>query len=189
MRRLRIRIFLTGIIILVYGSLAFSQDSVQSVYNRLLQYYTKTPRGTFRVKSVRGKCGLERAAELIDSWNKFSPAQKQQLQIALGTVQSQKDRIIGHFHFYYDTTGADAAQVLDVNFNPIPNSAEEYIDSAGTIFNFVWHTEIDLLHYIPPPLDDSDGTYHVVVHNLDAGLYGQTDPDPNPINRDRKSVV
>jgi hypothetical protein len=175
------RILILGVLLLPITHTR-SQESVQSVFDRLVQYYRHPQRTPMQVKSVRGKCGLERACELLDNWKRFSDLQQRQLRIALAPAQSQKDRVIGHYHFYYDTSGTDAAQMIDSSFNPIPNSADRYIDSAGVIFNHVWHTEIELLHYSPPPLDDSDGTYHVFVHNLDIGLYGQTDPDPDPID-------
>lgn len=178
--------FLTGTALLFFlagpaVNSAYGQESVEAIFNRLLGYYHYPHRMVQETNDHHPKCGLERTCQLLDNWNKFTEAQKQQLRTAFSTLQTQKDRIIGHYHFYYDTTGNDAAALLDAGFNPVPGSAEQFIDSAGVIFNNVWHTEIEVLHYSPPPLNDTDGTYHVYVHDLDAGLYGQTDPDPNPV--------
>ncbi len=177
----RISLLILGCVLAPLTSLVSQEQQVDAVFHRLLAYY-RHPHATVQgVENLRGKCGLERTCLLLDNWSKFTETQKQQLRSALAMPQTQKDRIIGHYRFYYDTTGSEAASLLDSNFNPIPNTAEHYIDSAGAIFNNVWHTEIDLLHYLPPPLNDTDGTYHVYVHNLDPGLYGVTDPDTIPV--------
>lgn len=92
----------------------------------------------------------------------------------------QKNRVIGHFRIFYDTTGASVPAMLTAGQLPIPNSFEEYVDSAGRLFNNAWSVEIDNLGYLPPALE-TDGTYWVDIHDLGFGLYGRTVPAGAPI--------
>ena len=129
-----------------------------------------------------GKCGLWLNFELMNQWNNYSNIQKQELQKLLAPTTRQINRVIGHFRFYYDTTGVDAASMIDSNYNLVAGTAEQYVDSAGVYFNYAWTYEIDTLGYTLPPLD-IDGTYHVVIYDLDPGLYGQTLWNPSsPLN-------
>lgn len=128
-----------------------------------------------------GKCGLWLSYEVMRNWNNFDEAQKQKAKNLIAAPLTQKSRVIGHFSFLYDTTGFDVPAMLDSTYQPIPNSYEEFVDSAGSIFSHVWTFEVDTLGYLPPPLD-TDGTYHVVITAVGSGEYGETDLDTNAIN-------
>src|SRR5260221_12939791 len=54
----------------------------------------------------RGKCGLELGFSVLDRWKEFSEQEKGVVRSLLASPLSQKNRIVGRFHFYYDTTGA-----------------------------------------------------------------------------------
>ena len=129
-----------------------------------------------------GKCGLWLSYEVVRNWNNFNEAQKQEAKNLLGAPLTQKSRTIGHFSFLYDTIGFDVPAMLDSAYQPIPNSYEEYVDSAGRTFNHVWTFEIDTLGFPPPPLE-GDGTYHVVITAVGSGEYGETDLNPYTINQ------
>jgi hypothetical protein len=127
-----------------------------------------------------GKCGLEMGFRVLDRWKEFSESEKGLVRALLAPPLSQKSRIVGRFHFYYDTTGSDSPALLDASNQRIPGSAEAYVDSAGRILNHVWDAEINSLGYSPPPLR-ADSAYPVSIHDLSPGLYGETFPDPDPI--------
>ena len=129
-----------------------------------------------------GKCGLWLSFEVIKNWDAFSPSEREQIRSLLEAPPTQKDRVIGYFRFYYDTTGSDVPTMLDSNYQPVANSYEQFVDSAGVFFNHAWSIEINTLGYSSPPLD-TDGTYHVVIDIAPDADYGETYPDLyNPIN-------
>jgi hypothetical protein len=170
-------------VLLVQSPGRAQQTAQHEDLQRLIQAY-RSLYGDQSINSItrrpEGKCGLAEVNRLIEQLATVPEAEKKKLSDALFARQSQTDRIIGRFHFYYDTTGSDAPAMLDGGFNPIPGSTEQFIDSAGAIFNHVWHEEIDILGYTPPPLD-SDSTYTVAIRSLAGGLYGQTIRDLNPL--------
>lgn len=129
-----------------------------------------------------GKCGLWLSYEVVRNWNNFDEAQKQEAKNLLAAPLTQKSRVIGHFSFLYDTTGFDVPAMLDSAYQPISNSYEEFVDSAGSIFNHVWTFEVDTFGFLSPPLD-TDGTYHVVITAVGSGEYGETDLNLYPINQ------
>ncbi|HTK83379.1 MAG TPA: MXAN_6640 family putative metalloprotease [Bacteroidota bacterium] len=131
-----------------------------------------------------GKCGLWLSFEVIRHWQEFSDLQRQQLSSLLAIPARQKSRVIGHFTLFYDTTGSDAPAIVTTTggvCQRLPGTAEEYVDSAGSIFNHVWDFETGVLGYSSPPLQ-GDNTYWIDIHDLGFGLYGQTFPDPNSVS-------
>ena len=126
--------------------------------------------------SGAGKCGLQETFRLLNAWNDFTPAERAHITAILSPLQHQKDRVVGRFRLYYDTTGSNVPALLDANNRPIPGTAEAYVDSAGRFFNDAWTIEIDRLGFGAPPLDP-DNSYHVEISNLTSGLYGRTWPD------------
>src|SRR2546426_735832 len=130
---------------------------------------------------LKGKCGLWLSFQILQNWNRFSQPERREIRALLSPAASQKERVIGHFHIFYDTTGPAAPALLDANHNPMPASAEEYVDSLGSIFNHVWSYETGVLGYTPPPVG-SDNAYPVTILDLAPGLYGETFPDSIPID-------
>ena len=130
---------------------------------------------------AKGKCGLWMLFQILQNWNRFSESERLEIRALLSPAASQKERVIGHFHIFYDTTGPSAPALLDANHNPIPGSAEAYVDSLGSIFNHVWSYETAVLGYTPPPVG-SDNAYPVTILDLAPGLYGATFPDSIPID-------
>lgn len=128
----------------------------------------------------RGKCGLALTFQILQNWNRLTDEEKTLVRTLLSAQVTQNDRIIGHFHVYYDTAGPGSPALLDAGGQRITGTAEAYVDSVGRILNHVWSFEIDGLGYSPPPLGP-DGAYRVTIRALSPGLYGQTIPDPTPI--------
>ena len=74
----------------------------------------------------------------------------------------------GKFAITYDVTGANAVPTADNDGDGIP----DYVEWAGSYFDYVWHFEIDSLGYLAPPI--GAGQYQVSFENM--GYYGYTEP-------------
>ena len=122
-----------------------------------------------------GKCGLWQSFEIQRSWNDFTESQKQRIRNVFSTTGMEKERVIGHFRIYYDTSpdSIDTPALIDANDQRIPGTAEQFIDSVGRFFNEAWDFEINRLGYPAPPLR-ADALYPVIVRELGTGTYGRT---------------
>ena len=96
------------------------------------------------------KCGTPLLKSIRERWQALTVLQQEQFRLYTATKAFHKQRVIGNFHFYYDTTGTDAAAMLNSNNIPLEGTAEEYIDSLGVIFNYVKDIEINQLGYKSP---------------------------------------
>jgi hypothetical protein len=175
-------LFVMGILSLVC-QLAFSQvkNSFNDIIDRVERQRNFQPSNM--QNTVGGKCGLWQSFEVMQHWQEFTPDQRQRLTALLAPQAMQKDRVIGRFHIYYDTTGGNAPTLLDGADHPIAGTAEAYVDSVGKIFNDVWEFEVNGLLYLSPPLE-ADSTYHIFISNIDiGGFYGETLMYPTPINQ------
>jgi uncharacterized protein YegP (UPF0339 family) len=168
-------------------------SSQQLSTEQLLQYFRslKNP-SQQRVLSnefTNGKCGFGINAALHSQWSNFTGLQKMEIKKLIIIPQYQKDRFIGKFHIYYDTTGANEPALLDASNHRISNTAEEYVDSVGRIFNDVYKVEIGLLGYAAPPFESGETYYRIFISNMSnysSGTYGSTNWDESlsPLNTD-----
>ena len=85
----------------------------------------------------------------------------------------QSERVIGTFRFLYDTVGSDAPAMLDGTGARIPGSHEQFVDSAGAIFNAVYALQTGALGYADP-VQPGQGEYDVYIFN--NVYYGETVP-------------
>jgi len=130
-------------------------------------------------ESPSEKCGLWLAFEAQRLMPQLSFTEQEELRQLLSPQVLQKSRIIGRFQIYYDTTGSDAPVMLrhiGDNVEPIPGTAEEFVDSVGRFFNEVWEYEIGVLGYEQPPLGSSE-YYRITIEDLGLGYYGVTYPE------------
>ncbi len=120
--------------------------------------------------------------ELIDNWLRPSAAKMVHLSPS------------GRFSLTYDTSGADAVPVADVD---PANGVPDYVENVALYFDEVWAVEIDTLGFAAPPL--AGGTYavsfesmqyygyvaivspvpgatRIVMHNTFVGFPGNDDP-------------
>lgn len=121
-----------------------------------------------------GKCGLWVSAVIQEFTATLSESQREELQRSHGRRAVQKDRVIGRFRIYYDTTGFNQPAMLDEQFERIPGTHEEFIDSVGRFFNESWEKEVSELGYDEPPLVGGTDAYEVYVEELSPRFYGQT---------------
>ena len=130
------------------------------------------------------KCGFWIHALIHNQWQRFTPSQKIAIQALLQQGTYQKDRVIGRFHLFYDTTGVNAPSLItsDSLHELIPNTAEAFVDSAGKIFNEVYHVEVEQLGYDAPPFESGETQYRILIGGISD--YGLTNWDPtiNPLN-------
>jgi len=193
------RIFINCTIIILFLA-AFNRIQAQVLHSsqqlsaeQLLQYCRSlenpTERSVLSNKITNGKCGFGISAALHSQWNNFTGIQKKEIKMLIMMPLFQKDRIIGKFQIFYDTTGANEPALLDALNNRISNTAEEYVDSLGRIFNDVYQIEIGLLGYDAPPFESGKTHYRIFItdmSNYASGTYGCTDWDHDipPLNSD-----
>src|ERR1700690_1842454 len=112
-----------------------------------------------RLSDEIGTCGFRLRCEIDRHWNEFTASQRQQIQSILDPPPMQANRIMGHFRIFYDTSASssDVPALIYIDSDNvaqrIPGTAEAFVDSVGTYFNYVWSYQVDTLGYIPPPLD------------------------------------
>jgi hypothetical protein len=130
------------------------------------------------------KCGLWIRVLIHSQWQNFTRLQKNEIRTLLQQESFQKERVIGRFHIFYDTSGVNEPALLtpDSLHNPIPNTAEAFVDSVGRIFNDVYHTEVEQLGYDAPPFESGETRYRILISGISD--YGWTNWDPaiDPLN-------
>ncbi len=122
------------------------------------------------------KCGLGPLLDIREHWNSYDAVQRREVSGLLTPFVTQKNRRIGNFTVFYDTTGINAPSLLDGSNVQISNTVEQYVDSVGKYFNMAWAVEIDSLGYDAPPFQSGEDSYDVYIHEENSGLYGLTMP-------------
>ncbi|HLX12314.1 MAG TPA: hypothetical protein VKS81_05830, partial [Bacteroidota bacterium] len=77
------------------------------------------------------KCGLKMMEMIHRLRPTMTAEERSEIDRALATNGYQKDRVIGHFDIFYDTTGDNEPFLIDSSNVPISGTAEQYIDSVG----------------------------------------------------------
>jgi hypothetical protein len=140
--------------------------------------------GELTASPQNNKCGFGIRASIHDRWNNFTSLEKIEVANLLQIGSFEKDTVIGRFHIYYnisnDSTNTPA--LLDAGNSRIPNTAKQFVDSVGRIFNEVYHVEVEQLGYDPPPFETGESSYRILI--MDLSDYGLTEWDPNlqPLN-------
>ena len=180
--------------------LSFNTKAAQTVYQRLQEDFqtgrisyiqkltyegywifdpTRLPEPYLGLQFEVAKCATGIISALKDNWDKLNPED----QIFFASYLSRPDlpetyiTPQGYFKLHYTTAGINRVPLADENYNDIP----DFIEQAGSIFDYCWSFEIDTLGYQSPPGDFGiDGNeIDVYFRNLDA--YGYTIPeDPIP---------
>ena len=82
----------------------------------------------------------------------------------------------GRFRIHYDVEGEHAVDPADGDGNGIP----DYVDVTGAAIDSMWHLEVEVLGYDPPPTDGTLGggdEYDVYIEQILGGYYGFTQPE------------
>lgn len=162
-------------------------SSHQLSADQLLQYY-RSLKNLSQMEALSNdlhdrKCGFGIRTQVHSQWNAFSVLQKIELKQLMADDSMQKNRIIGRFKILYDTSGtSNVPALLDVNNQPIPNTAEAYVDSVGAIFNYIYSVEIDGLGYQAPPHEQGESSYRIYIKDQGKDGYGLTDWDSDAPN-------
>ncbi len=131
------------------------------------------------VLSLHEKCLTAPMMELTAHFDKLLPSTQMEvirmfaLPVMENTVVSPNEL----FKIHYDTSASSphTPPLIDESGNGIP----DYIDSVASVFDHVWHYQIDKLGYDIPYIDES-GYYHVYVVNMivrfGRQFYGATIP-------------
>ena len=131
-----------------------------------------------------GKCGTSAMLYAMSHMGQLTIAQQLKVTQAMQRSEMQKNRLSpsGRFRIHYDTTGIDAPALVSSgpNSQRIPNTYEQYVDSAALFFDNAWKLEVDTLGYSQPPSDGNAGggpECDVYIENLGSGYYGMTTED------------
>ncbi len=121
------------------------------------------------------KCGFPLIVDIKLNFNKFTPTQQNVINNILTRPERQTSIVSPqkHFRIHYDTTGANAPDY----YNGVPNTIKLSIDSLAIALDSAYHFEINLLGFLPPPSDGTDGgdeLYDVYISNMGSGYYGWT---------------
>jgi len=126
------------------------------------------------------KCGFPAVAEAVREGRRLQEGKPPDYRTLFQREERQKSFTLGNVRVHYDTSGTDAAAMLDQLFRPIPGSADQFADSVAAIANSVWELETLVLGYLPPPEDGSEGggpEYDIYVLDLSGQIYGRTQPE------------
>jgi hypothetical protein len=123
------------------------------------------------------KCGLPAlSAALRDRMLMQKPGGIDQV---MARPAMQVSKSAGGFRVHYDTSGIDAAAMLDSLNRRIPGTADEYADSVLAILAYVHLLQTVQLGFAAPQADGGRGgsdEYDIYVMEL-GNLYGYTTPD------------
>ena len=82
----------------------------------------------------------------------------------------------GRFRIHFDTEGEHAVDPADADGNGIP----DYVDVTAAAIDSLWHLEIEVLGYDPPPTDGVKGggdEHDIYLEQISGGYYGWTQPE------------
>jgi subtilisin-like proprotein convertase family protein len=118
------------------------------------------------------KCGTEVVREYTNHKNELSKSTIDEISHFLNSpfektsTSSVYITPSGKFQITYDITGTNAVPTADIDGNGIP----DYVEWVGSYCDYVWHTEIDSLGYLAPPI--GTGQYQIGFASMD--YYGYT---------------
>ena len=131
-----------------------------------------------------GKCGTAAMLYALSHMNQLSASQRAQVALAMQRSEKQKNRLSPSrkFRIHYDTSGSDTPALITSGSNPqrLPNTYEQFVDSAALFLDNAWKLEVDTLGYTAPPQDGSAGggpEIDVYIENIGSGYYGFTTQD------------
>jgi len=119
-----------------------------------------------------GKCGFPAQARLLSIRQQLSPEQQHILKQILQPSESQCVVTRGKFRIHYDTIGVYTPALLDASFNRIEGTYNEYVDSVGEVFNYVWDVEVNQMGYSSPIAEGEYYDIYIVEYNKNC--YGET---------------
>jgi hypothetical protein len=132
-----------------------------------------------REEGLAVKCGFPIVTYALVHRDLLPGPLAKQAGVLFSRPDMQKSILVGGFRIHYDTSGFDAAALLDASHRRIAGSADAFADSVGAILNRVVPVEVGELGYLPPPQDGADGggpEYDVYVVEL-GREYGYTTPE------------
>lgn len=125
------------------------------------------------------KCGLPSISRALGGRGSVPQKVTDALNLVLARPVMHVSKTSGRFRVHYDTTGTDAAALLDPLGQRLVGSAHVFADSALSILGRVEEVEAGQLGYPAPQADGNLGggpEYDVYIMEL-GNLYGYTTPD------------
>ncbi|MCG8604898.1 hypothetical protein MJD09_07870 [bacterium] len=145
--------------------------------------------------STQGRCGSMILAEARLCYDHFTAEQKSLLQAAFARPDSSDLPFkylspSGEFKFHYTLSGRDAVSAVDVEGE---SGVPDYVEAVAAAFDSSFNLEVNLLGYLKPPVDGTDGPeYDVYIERLSSGFYGLTTTDGGVVTtarEDQKSFI
>ena len=125
-------------------------------------------------------CATPLILDALDARDGSSPGYGSALAKALArpTLSRQVLSPSGRFRIHFDIEGEHAVDPADRDANGIP----DYVDVTAAAIDSMWHLEVEVLGYDPPPSDGGLGggdEYDVYIEQILGGYYGFTQPEGN----------
>lgn len=130
------------------------------------------------------RCGTPVIQQAWQDASRFSPRGQAQLaaELARPSTSSAYDSPNGYFRIHYNTSGAHAVPLADLNTNSVP----DYVEKLADYCDSSWRQEVLQYGYLSPPSDGGVGgnsAYDIYCQSIGAYGYASTEtPGPQPWN-------
>jgi hypothetical protein len=171
MKRIRFQILL-GIWVLLWICPLTAKDNTDALIEEAMRVFGQngTPSDSLPVKCAFG------IVHAIRSHVPAGDARIRSLSAYLSRPTSLPLSIVsprGLFRIHYTISGRDAVSTEDMDGSGIP----DYVEAAASIMDSVYHVEIEVMGFQPPPADPADGPEWDVYLLYISGNYGSTEED------------
>ena len=119
-----------------------------------------------------GKCGFPAQARLLSIRQQLSPEQQHILKQILQPPESQCVVTRGKFRIHYDSIGVDTPALLDDSLHRIEGTYNDFVDSVGAVFNYVFDVEVNQMGYSSPIVGGE--YYDIFIREYGSINYGET---------------
>ncbi|MBI9070829.1 MAG: hypothetical protein JEY94_04485 [Melioribacteraceae bacterium] len=159
------------------NSFAQNLDSLYQHYISLHQKNTNIKELSLQTVNAPVKCGFGTVMEIKANFDQFTVEQQQSLRKVMSRPGKQTSIVSpsGYFRIHFDTTGTE----IPIYFSDPGKTEKELIDmsidSLAVALDYSYNYEVNILGYLKPPSDGTDGgdgKYDVYVEPY--GGYGET---------------
>ncbi len=183
------------IVILFFSITVYSQLSERNIDKLSEKYKHVTQSALNQESNLSPKCALGTIFEILENFSEMSDVNKSEILTILKSPSRQRSKISGVFKIYFDTSGINTPSLLTTSNKRVLDDTSQvrnredstriimaYVDSTADIFNYVYNQIVNQMGYISPPFESGNFHYNVFITELGNDLYGQTIPNPNPID-------
>ncbi|MBL0173896.1 MAG: hypothetical protein IPP94_01310 [Ignavibacteria bacterium] len=123
-------------------------------------------------------CGFDLTVETTRRLRSMSGARLQALQSLRAPVLMQRSILSasGRFRMHFDTSGSNAASLIDAEGARLQGTALQYAEAVGRFFDSTYLVEVTETGYAAPPMEAGATAYNVYIKEM-GGYYGVTNPE------------